>query len=148
MNPDQPSSGRRRLQSLVVCSAAAVLLGTACGSSQGPESTAVPGDAPHLTISMFEYGFGPSSVSLSSGSTVLLRFRNDGDLVHEWAVLSGRIETEVDFSRDDVLAEIRLEPGAVDTIALAAPDAGTYQIICPISGHFTQGMEGSLRVTP
>ena len=73
---------------------------------------------------------------------------NDGTLLHDWAILSASITSETEFRPDDVIASTRVEPGAVVILEFDAPPRGTYQIICTISGHFSEGMEGTLRVTP
>jgi len=128
--------------------AAVLLLTAGCSSTSQPETTQSLADQPDLTVSMFEWGFGPSTMSLDAESNVTLEFRNEGGLLHEWAVLARPIEAETDFVRDDVIASISVEPGAVTVLEFTTPGPGTYQIICPISGHLSQGMEGELIVGP
>lgn len=125
-----------------------ILLTAGCSSTNQSETTRTLVDPPVLTVSMFEWGFGPRTMSLDAESNVTLEFRNDGNLLHEWAVLARPIEVETDFVRDDVLASISVEPGAVTELQFTTPGPGTYQIICPISGHLSQGMEGALIVAP
>jgi uncharacterized cupredoxin-like copper-binding protein len=123
-------------------------LSAACGSAEErPQTTST--SAVDVTISMFEWGFGPSTVPIDvESSTVTVRIRNDGSILHEWVVLATPIEAETDFSRSDVLTSVSVEPGAVSLLEFTTPTAGTYQIVCPIAGHFSQGMEASLIVAP
>jgi len=99
------------------------------------------------TISMFEFSFGPSTLAAEAGSTSVLRLRNDGTPLHDWAILSTPITSETGLRSDDLIASARVEPGAVVILEFDAPPPGTYQIICTISGH-SEGMEGRLVVTP
>lgn len=124
------------------------LLAASCSSGPQPiETTTSLGS--DQTISMFEWGFGPSTVAVGAESSELvMRVRNDGSIRHEWAILAVPIEAEIDFSQDNVLVSVGVEPGAVSVLEFSAPAAGTYQIICPISGHFSQGMTGTLIVGP
>jgi hypothetical protein len=61
-------------------------------------------------ISMFEFGFGPSTLAAEAGSASVLRLRNDGTLLHDWAILFASITSETEFRPDDVFASTRVEP--------------------------------------
>ena len=117
----------------------------ACGSGPVLTVTTTEDVPPDLTISMSDFRFGPAEIVVEAGEFTL-RVRNDGTVVHEWALLRSPIETETDYRADLVIASLRLELGQVGTITLDVPPPGEYQIICPIPGHFSQGMIGSLRV--
>jgi uncharacterized cupredoxin-like copper-binding protein len=143
--PNESGRSRWPLRHLL---AAVFLLTAGCSSTNQSGTTQSLADQPDLTVSMFEWGFGPSTMSLDAESNVTVEFRNDGSLLHEWAVLARPIEVETDFVRDAVIASISVEPGAVTVLQFATPGPGTYQIICPISGHLSQGMEGELIVAP
>jgi uncharacterized cupredoxin-like copper-binding protein len=117
-----------------------------CTAEQSATTTTMA--RPDHTISMFEFGFGPSTLAAEAGSTSVLWLRNDGTLLHDWAILSTPITSETELRSDDVIASTRVEPGAVVILEFDTPPAGTYQIICTISGHFSEGMEGALVVTP
>lgn len=124
-----------------------VLLLAACGSAD--EAPAPPTVAPDLEISMFEWGFGPSVVEFTAGDTVTLRIRNDGGVLHEWAVLDEPIVAEPEYDAGNALILVSaVQPGSAVTIEFTVPDAGTYQFICPISGHFSQGMAGTMVAVP
>lgn len=85
--------------------------GMGCTAEQ-PATTTTMARSDH-TISMFEFGFGPSTLVAEAGSTSVLRLRNDGILLHDWAILSTPITSEAELRPDDVIASTRVEPGAV-----------------------------------
>lgn len=124
------------------------LLAATVGCAEDPIAPTTTVAEPDLTISMFEYGFEPSTISADEGSTLVLRLRNDGTLLHDWAILSAPIKTEADLRSVDILVSSRVEPSAVATLEVDVPAPGTYQIICSIAGHFSEGMEGTLNVEP
>jgi uncharacterized cupredoxin-like copper-binding protein len=49
---------------------------------------------------------------------------------------------------DNVATEdLSFAPGTTETVSATLP-AGTYTFICPVDGHATQGMTGTITVTP
>ncbi len=131
-----------------------IAITTACsGESSAPDETAptttttteaAPTDA---VVAMSEWRFGPAAISLAAGTEVTLELRNDGALLHEWALLTTEIEDEAGFGDDLVIVRRAVNAGAVDTVTFTVPAAGTYQFVCPIPGHLAQGMEGTLTAT-
>lgn len=118
---------------------------TACGG----------GDDASLETIATEYQFDPSTWTVEAGSDQSISVANEGQLVHEWAVLAEgqTIESEDDLPADEAVfesewvhTEVEVEAGETATHDFTAPDAGTYQVICAIPGHFDAGMEGSLTV--
>ena len=84
---------------------------------------------------------------MAAGAEVPVTLQNEGGVAHNWTVLSEEIAAEGDFSDDLVLAEVPdTEPGESAEATLAIDEAGTYQIICTVPGHFDSGMVGSLTV--
>jgi uncharacterized cupredoxin-like copper-binding protein len=83
------------------------------------------------------------------GEEFSIEFENDGDVEHEWAVvtLGDDLASEDDFAEDKVLFEVEaIPPGESTTQSFTVDEAGTYQVICAIETHFDAGMEGSLTV--
>lgn len=99
------------------------------------------------TISLAEWRFAPAALTLPADSPAVLELRNTGGLAHEWALLSAVIAGESEFSDDNVAARLRLEPGATARLEFIVPERGDYQVVCPIGGHFSQGMVGSVTAT-
>lgn len=114
------------------------LLG-ACGGDSDDASTS-------LDVSAAEFEFSPSSYVIPAGTEVPLTFTNDGALLHEWVIMTTPIAEESEFTEDLVLWEEEAEAGETKEVTIPPLDAGTYQIICAIEGHFAAGMEGELVV--
>jgi uncharacterized cupredoxin-like copper-binding protein len=99
-----------------------------------------------LTVVSKEFSFTPAKPVVTAKTAVDVTLDNKGSLEHEFVVLKSgvTISKEADFSEDKVLFRIpKVAAGktATDTVTL---DAGQYQIICTIAGHFTGGMKGTL----
>jgi uncharacterized cupredoxin-like copper-binding protein len=92
--------------------------------------------------------FDPDSWTVPSGETITLTLTNEGDELHEWAILEQgtTIERSADLDEDTVVWEIEAEPGSTETGEFTAPAPGTYQIGCALPGHVDAGMEGTLDV--
>ena len=115
----------------------------ACGGDDDDESTA------RIEATAEEYRFDPDSWTVSAGDEFTIEFSNDGELEHEWAVikLGDDLESEEDFEEDKVLFEVEAVPaGESTTETFTVDEAGDYQVICAIEGHFDEGMEGVLTV--
>lgn len=113
------------------------------------------GAAATLQTTATEYAFDPSSWTVEAGSEQSIELSNEGQIVHEWAVLNAgkTIESEEELPEDEdtllsewVSTEVEVEAGETVTYDFTAPDAGTYQVICAIPGHFDAAMEGTLIV--
>ena len=135
----------RTLGCLVIAMAATS--GCSDGAPVPPTSDAPP--APNtVTISMSEWRFGPAALRLEAGTQATIALRNDGAIVHEWALLHEAIESENAFQDELVIAGRSVNAAAIGTITFTVPAAGDYLFICPIPGHFSQGMFGTITATP
>jgi plastocyanin len=119
-------------------------LSGACGS----EAEVLPGTA--LEVTIVDFGFEPDAWAVTAGTEFDVTLVNTGFNEHEWVVLEQglEIESESDFSEDRVLARIDkvARDGGLADSTFSVDEAGTYQVICSIGGHFTAGMEGTLTV--
>ena len=114
----------------------------ACGGDDDEASTSIDATAS-------EFKFEPDSWTVPAGEEFTIAFENGGSVEHEWAVIKrGQdIESEAEFAEDKVLFEVEATPaGESTTEKFTVDDAGTYQVICAITGHFDAGMEGTLAV--
>lgn len=115
----------------------------------GGTSAAAAGPATEWTVSATEFAFSPVDVIAPVGEEISVTMDNAGSVEHEWVVLrSGiRIADESEFTDDMVLARTDLVGGGESTTAnFTIDEAGTYQIVCTVAGHFSAGMAGTLRV--
>jgi uncharacterized cupredoxin-like copper-binding protein len=106
------------------------------------------GGANTLNITMSDYAFAPASWSVTAASTVTVNLKNTGAVQHNFVVMSKPVSgTFTDADKANILFDSGpIDAGASKTVTFTAPAAGTYQVICNQSGHFEQGMIGSLTV--
>lgn len=120
--------------------AALIMVLAACGPSK--ESISV-------TAGEFQFSQG-GNWSVSAGNEVEVTLKNIGTVKHEWALLKQGTSVTMPFDEDDedkVFWEIEAEPGETKTASFTAPsEPGTYTIVCGISGHLEEGMDGTLTV--
>ncbi len=131
---------------LAIVLGAAVALGACGDDSSEPTSDAAVAS---IDATAQEYEFTPEAWTVPAGESFTIEFTNDGAIEHEWAVLrlGEDIESEADFAEDKVLFEVEAVPaGESETATFTIDEPGTYQVICAIEGHFSEGMEGALSV--
>lgn len=127
---------------------AMLLLVVGCGGGSDDAADGGSQAATAVEVEATEYGFAPDEWTIPADTDVEVTLANEGQIEHEWAVLSEgtMIESESEFGEDLVETEIEVvAPGESTTKTVNLP-AGTYQVICAIPGHFDQGMEGTLTV--
>ena len=82
-----------------------------------------------MKVSLTEYAFSPNPIEAPEGR---LEIRNDGGIAHNLVVPElGKGTRE-------------LGPGGSQDLDLSDQPAGTYLVICDLSGHREQGMETTL----
>ncbi|MEO5724092.1 MAG: multicopper oxidase domain-containing protein [Ilumatobacteraceae bacterium] len=107
--------------------------GTSAGGAGTPSGGGAVAALPTVTVTMSEFKFDPSTVSIPSGGAIL-RVVNAGSTVHTLDVV------ELGKKTGDV------QPGASADLTLTGAADGHYTIICDIAGHAGAGMTGSLMV--
>ena len=83
------------------------------------------------TVTMTEYSFSPSDVTVAQGDSI--EVVNDGAIPHNLTV------EETDLATED------LDGGASEELTVDV-DPGDYEIVCTIADHEEQGMTGTLTV--
>jgi plastocyanin len=121
----------RRLLCLVPV---AVLL-TACG---GSSNKADQGGAVLQTIQISEqeYSLNPGTVTVSKTGTYEFRVTNNGTIAHALEIEGNGVEEKTGD----------IQPGAGGTLRVTIAKDGSYELYCPIDGHRSQGMKGTLTV--
>jgi len=116
---------------------------TACAGAGGVSTS--------VKVDMSEFSFTPTSFSVPAGKQVTLELKNSGSIQHDFiilkkgVVLPGKFDAEKQI--DDVYFRAMLDSGKAETFTLIAPgEAGEYQVICGIAGHFQSGMTATLIV--
>ena len=92
--------------------------------------------ATHVTVIARDARFEPAHLTLQQGRTVVLSFRNDDPIFHDWEV--------------EGLANVDAgaRPGQTQRIRFRIDEPGTYRIVCTVPGHADAGMAGTLQVDP
>jgi uncharacterized cupredoxin-like copper-binding protein len=95
-----------------------------------------------------DFTFTPDEWTVPADEEVTVTLVNEGQVEHEWAVLTEgtSIETEDEFEEDLVEYEIEAIPGGESATGTLSLPAGSYQVICALPGHLNSGMEGELTV--
>jgi PQQ system protein len=125
----------RRLLALVPLG----LLLAACGGSSGSEGSAAGGAVIQtIRISEKEYSLNPSTVTLPKPGTYEFDVTNDGSITHAFNV-------EESGGGDEAEAG-DIDPGSHKTVKFTFSAGGSYEMYCPIDGHKTQGMAGTIMV--
>ncbi len=131
--------------------AALVLLGAAC--SGDPSEPADGGSGNTVDVTLADDSVTLSTAETAAGS-VTFAATNDGTLTHEIEVFEGEadpaslpIENDVANTEGWTLVdEIEdITPGSSADLTLDL-EAGSYQIVCNLAGHFSNGMYSTLTV--
>jgi len=110
-----------------------VALLSACGGSSGGNQ---PAGSTQVTMS--EYKFAPSSLTVSHGK-VIFWLVNSGNLAHDMAIQ--------DSSNNRLATSDLVSAGDSKEFDVNDIPAGTYKIFCTQQGHEASGMKGTLTVT-
>jgi Cu+-exporting ATPase len=90
--------------------------------------------ATHVEVVARDVAYEPADVRVEAGRTVVLSFRNDDPVFHDW-------EAE---GLANVDAGAR--PGQTQKIRFTVDRPGTYRVTCTVPGHAEAGMVGTLVV--
>ena len=109
-----------------------------------------------IEIAQFDtYAFQPSSISVAVGETVMFEVTNEGKSVHEFVIGDAAMQNEHEMemadmggmSMGDEPNAIALDPGETKTLVWSFTEAGSFEYGCHESGHYAQGMVGTIQVT-
>ncbi len=106
-----------------------------------------------VEIDLGEFFFAPDEIHLTVGQPYKLLFINGGDVKHE-ATAPGLFETVAFRKAQDAsgefkaptVAEVETFAGKETELFLIPQEAGTFDIVCEIEGHFEAGMFGTIVV--
>jgi uncharacterized cupredoxin-like copper-binding protein len=111
------------------------LLLAACGGSSSSSGGGGPVQQT-IQISEKEYSLDPSAVTVSKTGTYEFRVTNNGTIAHALEVEGNGVEEKTGD----------IQPGAAATLRVTLAKDGSYEVYCPIDGHRSQGMKGTLTV--
>jgi uncharacterized cupredoxin-like copper-binding protein len=114
----------------------ATLLLAACGGGGGSNATKGGAVLQTVQISEKEFSLSPSTVTLTQTGTYEFRITNDGKLTHRFEVEGNGVEAKTGD----------IAPGSSATLRATLAKTGSYDMYCPIDGHRSQGMKGTIAV--
>jgi plastocyanin len=111
------------------------LLLAACG---GSSSTSGGGGHVQQTIQISEkeYSLEPATISVSGTGTYEFKVTNNGTIAHALEIEGNGVEQKIGD----------IQPGAGATLRVTLTKDGSYELYCPIDGHRSQGMKGTVIV--
>jgi Cu+-exporting ATPase len=94
----------------------------------------VDAGATRVAVTARNTAFTPADLQVEAGRTVVLSFRNDDPIFHDWEV--------------EGLANVDAgaRPGQTQRIRFRIDEPGAYEIVCTVPGHADAGMRGTLTV--
>lgn len=142
----------------------AVLGVVAAGGAIPPSDRPAPASVDTTTITVYSYGsemaFEPASVSAKEGTTVRIRYINEGTLPHNFVIVrdaddigtlgsaaydAGQTGFVPMAHKDKMIAYSGLaSPGETVEFTFVAPPAGEYTFVCLVAGHYNM-MLGKFR---
>ena len=133
----------KRVSLLVTVLAAVTLMLAACGGASGPSTS--------LKVTMTDFTFSPTSFTVPAGQQISVDITNNGATTHSFVIIQAGHDVKTHFTDADKAfiywAQPKVAPGESVKASFAAPgEAGEYQIVCDIAGHFEAGMVGKLTV--
>jgi hypothetical protein len=133
----------------------------ACGGSWfggTPNRAAILGNVTQLQVDMYDSYYGDSDTNMENppvwrvptNSDVVVDLVNHGAYNHNWAIVKKGAEVPSPYEEGQggeiILHGIGMVYGnSQTTITFTAPEAGEYQVICTVSGHYPY-MQGKLIV--
>jgi uncharacterized cupredoxin-like copper-binding protein len=89
-----------------------------------------------IQISEKEYSLTPGMVTVPKTGTYEFRVKNNGTIAHALEVEGNGVEEKTGD----------IQPGSSATLRAGLTKDGSYELYCPIDGHRSQGMRGTVTV--
>ncbi len=125
----------KRMLSLIALVAAVVAF--AALAAGGAVSAAAP---QAVSISETEFALSPNTFTVQAGQAVQFTVTNNGKIQHN-------IKVELpSASIEQTLFDTNLQPGETRTATYTFPQAGQWEIYCPVGNHEAAGMKGTVTV--
>lgn len=151
----------RRISILAAATIATLVL-AACGAERPADNAASPAadGTTVIEVTMTDMAFTPTAVDVKAGETVTLRFRNDGQAIHEAVIGDAAFQQEhademaamgtsgtMHHDTSDEPAPLVVQPGQTGELTYTAPASGGLLIGCHQPGHWEAGMKATIDVT-
>jgi plastocyanin len=126
------------MRRLLVLFPLAFLLAACGGGYGGGNGTSSGSVLQTIQISEKEYSLNPSTITVAKPGTYAFEVTNNGKITHAFTIAAGAGGKKVE-SGD-------IQPGSHKTVKYTFAAGGSYQMYCPIDGHRSQGMAGTIKV--
>ncbi len=125
---------------------AAMGLAACNGDDDGDDANGV-GNGDSISMDMGEFYFDPDDISGDAGSELTIELENTGSQVHNFTIEEGDARGDGFDAWPDSEVQLELTEGESGSLTLSLPDeAGEYEFICTIPGHYESGQWGTLTV--
>jgi uncharacterized cupredoxin-like copper-binding protein len=125
----------------------AVLALVACNGDDDNGNDVANGNGQTVSMELGDFYFDPDELEGSTGEEITLELENPSSQPHTFTILDGspRGAGFDDWPNGEV--DIELAAGESDSITFTLPDeAGEYEFICTVPGHYEAGQWGTLTV--
>jgi len=154
-----PAGALGRVFAVVLIAAAAAMVPGTVGSAAAAHTVDVSivagKDVGSGGLDFNGYQNGGMTITVPVGWQVVVHFTNANDLPHSAIVLAAGADKQAAPSTSPVFAGAAtknpgggLPKGAKETFTFEASKAGTYELVCAVSGHAQSGMWAKLIVSP
>ncbi len=117
---------------------AALLLAACGGGGKGEGSSAGGAVVQTIQVSEKEFSLNPSTITLPKDGTYAFEITNDGTITHAFNIEASGEGGEAK-SGD-------IDPGSKKTVKFTFSSGTSYEMYCPVDGHKSQGMKGTIMV--
>ncbi len=137
----------RKFATLLLLTLALSLIVAACNGDDDAADDGEAANGDSISMEMGEFYFDPDEISGDAGSELTIELENTGDQVHNFTLEEGDARGDGFDAWPESQAQLELDAGESDSITLTLPDeAGEYEFICTIPGHYESGQWGTLTV--
>jgi uncharacterized cupredoxin-like copper-binding protein len=107
-----------------------------------------------INMTLQEFGFQPSTITVKVGQPVKIVLKNNGTVTHDFSSTDAMVTVMNsqgamhDMDNMNLMMHVAVEAGQSGSIEFTPTQAGTYTFFCTVAGHKDAGMMGKLVVTP
>jgi plastocyanin len=105
------------------------------------------GSPTNVTVTLTDFAYTPNTITVQTGKEITVNLINKG-VPHDFTIVSTPVSGTYDPTKTKIIFQLPVDGTSNASGKFVAPAPGTYQIICTKPGHFEEGMEAKLVVTP
>lgn len=137
----------KRFNTFLLLAAALTLVLAACNGDDDSDDGNGAENDDTISMEMGEFYFDPDGVSGDAGSELTIELENTGSQTHNFTLEEGDARGDGFDAWSDSEVQLELAQGESGSLTITLPDeAGEYEFICTIPGHYESGQRGTLTV--